>query len=105
MESKQKIPYFQNIIDSFIELYIKDCFSIIVVNLNYKEKPLMIINHNLEQRAEAIKFITIHAVTDNTILKTYEYSWNDINSVIDSKVIDLIGIINLDTNKETDLPF
>lgn len=64
----------KDIINLFIDSYITDCYSILVATLNFQETPLILINHNDDQREFNIAYLRDHIISDNTIIGIKEYT-------------------------------
>ena len=64
----------KDIINLFIDSYITNCYSILVATLNFQETPLILINHNDDQREFNITYLRDHITNDNTITEVKEYT-------------------------------
>ena len=82
----------KDIINLFIDSYITDCYSILVATLNFQETPLIIINHNDDQRESNIAYLRDH-ISDNTITEITEYTLDVDSEEITETILNISDTI------------
>lgn len=83
----------KDILNLFISSYIDNCYSIIVATLNFQESPLIIINHNDDQREFNIAYLRDHIINDNTIVEVKEYTLDVDSEEIIETILNIVDTV------------